>query len=99
MNQQQEKRTIKMYVDKEVSRRNLRRATERSLALEQLFHIENHFSAEDFYLFIVNKNLQISMATIYNSLIFFEAIGLVTKNGLIKGRAALYTKTFEKFLE
>jgi Fur family ferric uptake transcriptional regulator len=82
----------KRHLDTEVVRRNFRKSTERYKLLEELYKFHDHFMAEEFYLHLIQNNFQVSMATVYNNLVFFEEVGLVLKHQFGKGQAARYER-------
>jgi Fur family ferric uptake transcriptional regulator len=64
----------KRHLDTEVVRRNFRKSTERYKLLEELYKFHDHFMAEEFYLHLIQNNFQVSMATVYNNLVFLKKL-------------------------
>lgn len=60
--------------------KGLRRTTERTMMLEEIYSREDHFEAEELYMAMNNKKQYVSRATIYNNLELLLECGLVRKN-------------------
>lgn len=66
----------------------MRKTPERYMILDEVFKIETHFDIEWLYKHLLDKGLNISKATIYNSMEVFTACGLVIRHDFDTARAS-----------
>jgi Fur family ferric uptake transcriptional regulator len=74
--QQEAKDILTNYIEKN----QLRKTPERFSILEMIYENDGHFDAEQLYINIRNKNINVSRATVYNTLEVLVASELVTKH-------------------
>ena len=79
--------TFNNFIDK----KRLRRTPERIAVLEMIYNKDEHFTVENLYLDMVNSNMRVSRATVYNTLQLLLECGLVNKLNI--GNSSTY---FEK---
>ena len=78
------------YLEKE----NLRKTPERSIILEEIYKINNHFDIDELFNIISKKN-KISKATIYNTIELLQKLELIKKH-VFKDTKVLYEKSLNK---
>jgi len=87
--QQEAKEVLTNYIEKN----QLRKTPERFSILEMIYDTEGHFDAEQLYINIKNKNINVSRATVYNTLDILVACELVTKHQFGSNHA-VYEKAY-----
>lgn len=86
---QEVKEVLTDYIEKN----NLRKTPERFAILEVIYELNEHFDAEQLYLRIRNSNINVSRATVYNTLEVLVVCELVTKHQF-GANHAVYEKSF-----
>ncbi|MCB0512897.1 MAG: transcriptional repressor [Bacteroidetes bacterium] len=87
--QQEAKEVLTNYIEKN----QLRKTPERFSILEMIYDTEGHFDAEQLYINIKNKSINVSRATVYNTLDVLVACELVTKHQFGSNHA-VYEKAY-----
>ncbi|OFY63149.1 MAG: transcriptional repressor [Bacteroidetes bacterium RIFCSPLOWO2_02_FULL_36_8] len=76
-----------------LEKKSLRKTQERFNILKIIYEREDHFDAEDLYIWIKNNNYNISRATVYNTLELLNDCELVTKHQF-GGNLSKYEKCY-----
>lgn len=87
--QQEVREILANYIEKN----QLRKTPERFSILEMIYDTEGHFDAEQLYINIRNNNINVSRATVYNTLEVLVACELVTKHQFGSNHA-VYEKAY-----
>lgn len=86
-------REIKNIFSAYLEQHGQRRTPERFTILEEIYSRSDHFDAETLYIQMKNKNLNISRATVYNTLDLLVSCDLVTRHQFGKNFAQ-YEKSY-----
>ena len=78
------------YLEKE----GLRKTPERTIILEEIYKLQNHFDIDELFNIISKKN-KISKATIYNTIELFNKLELIKKH-VFNDTKILYEKSLNK---
>ena len=78
-------------LDAYLEEKKLRKTTERYVVLETIYQMSEHFSVDDLWKAIKQRNKQVSRATTYNCLDLFVACKLVVRH-LFDREMALYER-------
>ena len=78
------------YLEKE----GLRKTPERTIILEEIYKLQNHFDIDELFKIISKKN-KISKATIYNTIELFNKLELIKKH-VFNDTKILYEKSLNK---
>jgi Fur family transcriptional regulator, ferric uptake regulator len=81
-------------LDRKIEEKGLRKTQERYRILKEIYDREDHFEIEELYNGIIEKNFNISKATVYNAVELLVDIGLVTKHQFGIKHASRYEKSF-----
>ncbi|MCB9034033.1 MAG: transcriptional repressor [Chitinophagales bacterium] len=76
-----------------IEKNKLRKTPERFIILETIYNRDDHFDAEDLYIQIRNNNINVSRATVYNTLDVLVNCDLVTKHQFGENHA-MYEKAY-----
>ena len=70
-----------------LKKNNLKVTPERMAIIKELFKVEQHFDADEFFLHLKNNKIAVSRATVYRSLEILEKAGIVVKYSMGEGHA------------
>ncbi len=76
-----------------LKKNNFRRTPERYKILEEIYHFEGHFTVEELFILINQKNYMISRATLYNTIDLLDKCNLVKKHQF-RDKTSLYEKAY-----
>lgn len=86
---QEVKEIFTSYLEK----KELRRTNERYAILDEIYAFKGHFDVEALYVQMKNQDIQVSRATVYNTLDLLVECGLVSKHQFGQNQA-LYEKSY-----
>ncbi len=86
--------TVKEIFANYMKQKGHRKTPERFAILAEIYEHNEHFDVETLFVFMKNKNYQVSRATIYNTVDLLLGCGLVVKHQFGKN-IAQYEKAFE----
>lgn len=84
----------KVILDKRLTESGQRRTVERYRILEEIYARNDHFQAEELYVYLQEISFPVSRATVYNVLDLLVDLKLVTKHQFSETHAFRYEKAF-----
>ena len=84
---------VKNIFSAHMENKGLRKTPERFAILEEIYSRNDHFDAEGLFTYMIEKNYQVSRATVYNTLELLLSSDLITKHQFGKNLAQ-YEKSY-----
>ncbi len=85
--------SVKKIFSAYLEQRGLRRTTERMAILDEIYHRTDHFEAEQLYIDLIQKDVNVSRATVYNTLDLLVTCDLIKKHQFGRNHAQ-YEKSY-----